>query len=261
MIDLRNKIILITGATSGIGEACAYAFGKSGAKIALTGRNGDRLSALASNLNNYGTDCFFYKCDLKDYESVISLKANVESYFNDSIDILINSAGFAVLGLVENLPLSSIRENFEINFFAPISLIKLLLPGMKEKGFGQIINLSSGVGKRGLPGASSYSSSKFALNGFSESLRVELIKSNIDVINISPGLVNSNFASNIILYGKLKNTFTEGISSKPQIVAARILEASMMRKRDVTLSWKTKLGVIANFFFPKLADIILSKKL
>ena len=62
MIDLRNKIILITGATSGIGEACAYAFGKSGAKIALTGRNGDRLSALASNLNNYGTDCFFYKC-------------------------------------------------------------------------------------------------------------------------------------------------------------------------------------------------------
>ena len=83
MIELRNKIILITGATSGIGEACAYAFGKSGAKIALTGRNGDRLSALASNLNNYGTDCFFYKCDLKDYESVISLKANVESYFND----------------------------------------------------------------------------------------------------------------------------------------------------------------------------------
>ena len=80
MIDLKNKLILITGSTSGIGQACAYAFAQSGAKIALTGRNENRLSALAKELNDSGTDCFFYNCDLTDHESVISLKAETHNF-------------------------------------------------------------------------------------------------------------------------------------------------------------------------------------
>ena len=163
--------------------------------------------------------------------------------------------------MVNNLPLSSVKDNFDLNFFAPVGLIMAVLPGMKEKGFGQIINLFSGVGKRGLPGGSSYSSSKFALNGFSESIRVELMSDNIDVMLFSPGLVNSNFSKNTIIHGNLKNTFTDGKLLESDMVASKIVDAATHRKREVTLSIKTRLGILANFYFPKLLDKYLSKKI
>jgi len=261
MVNLKDKIVLITGSTSGIGRACAFQFGKLGAKIALTGRDEDKLKNLKNELLEKNINVNFFVCDLLELESIAQLVSEIESYYKENVDILINSAGIAVLGLVENVSLSSLKENFQLNFFASFLLSKLLIPGMRKKGFGQIINLSSGVGKRGLPGASSYSASKFALNGFSESLRVELMKDNIDVIVFSPGLVETNFASNIILHGALKNKFTEGKSLKPNIVAAKIVTASQKRKREVTLSIKTKLGIYLNFFFPRLLDKYLFRQL
>jgi len=261
MIDLNNKIILITGSSSGIGRACSIAFGKLGAKIALTGRNEKRLAKVKEELDILGIHSGVFKCDLLQDQNIPSLVKEVENYFGNTIDILINSAGIGVLGLVENVPLKAYKENFKLNFFAPVELIRSVLPGMKKKRFGQIINLFSGVGKRGLPGVSSYSSSKSALNGFSESLRVELMLHNIDVILFSPGLVKTDFASNIVMYGKLKDTFTEGKSIDAEIVASKIVEASIYRKREVILSLKTKVGLLANYFFPKLFDKYLSKKL
>ena len=165
-----------------------------GASIALTGRNENELISLNKKLKDLNINSHFFSHDLSKLDSIDKLVKQIEDYFNNSIDILINSAGNAILGLVENIPLSALKENMELNFFAPFVLSKLLIPNMKKKGFGQIINLSSGVGKRGLPGVSSYSSSKFALSGFSESLRVELMSFNIDVILFSPGLVDSKFA-------------------------------------------------------------------
>jgi len=261
MINLQDKIVLITGSTSGIGRACAFQFGELGAKIALTGRDEDKLKNLKNELLEKNINANFFVCDLLELESITQLVSEIETYYKENVDILINSAGVAVLGLVENVSLSSLKENFQLNFFASFLLSKLLIPGMRKKGFGQIINLSSGVGKRGLPGASSYSASKFALNGFSESLRVELMKDNIDVIVFSPGLVETNFASSIILHGALKNKFTEGKSLKPDIVAFKIAMASQKRKREVTLSIKTKLGICLNFLFPRLLDKYLFRLL
>ena len=261
MVDFNNKIILITGSTSGIGKSCSFAFGKLGAKIALIGRDEDKLSKLKNELKQKGIESYFFLFDLSQHEKIPTLVDEIEDHFNDSVDVLINSAGMAVLGLVDNLPLSSVKDNFDLNFFAPVGLIMAVLPGMKEKGFGQIINLFSGVGKRGLPGGSSYSSSKFALNGFSESIRVELMSDNIDVMLFSPGLVNSNFAKNTIIHGNLKNTFTDGKLLDSDMVASKIVEAATHRKREVTLSIKTRLGVLANFFSPKLLDRHLSKKI
>ena len=261
MIDLDNKIILITGSSSGIGKACSIAFGKLGAKIALTGRSEKRMAKVKEELDILGVHSGIFKFDLLQDQDIPSLIKEVEKYFDNTIDILINSAGIGVLGLVENVPLEAYKDNFKLNFFAPVELIRSVLPGMKKKHFGQIINLFSGVGKRGLPGVSAYCSSKFALNGFSESLRVELMKDNIDVIVFSPGLVETNFASNIVLHGELKNKFTEGKSLKPSVVASKIAMASLKRKREVTLSVKTKLGILLNFFSPKLLDKYLYKQL
>ena len=148
-----------------------------------------------------------------------------------------------------------------LNFFAPFELSRLLIPKMKKKKLGQIINITSGVGKRGLPGASSYSASKFALNGFSESLRVELMSYNIDLIQFSPGLVDSNFSNRIKVFGKLKNNFTEGNAIDSKTAAASLIVASEKRKREVTLSCKTRFGTYLNYLAPKLMDKYLLRKL
>jgi len=261
MVDYKNKIVLITGSSSGIGKACAFEFGGLGASIALTGRNEKELVRLNSQLKALNINSHFFVYDLMELDSIEILIDQIENYFNNSVDILINSAGNAALGLVENIPINALKDNMMLNFFAPFMLSKLLIPGMKKKGFGQIINLSSGVGKRGLPGVSSYSSSKFALTGFTDSLRVELMSFNIDVILFSPGLVDSEFSSNLTLFGDLKNKFTDGKSLKASEVAFHIANASQKRKREVTLSYKTKIGVFLNFFLPSLLDKYLSKKL
>jgi dehydrogenase/reductase SDR family protein 7B len=261
MIDYKDKIILITGASSGIGKACAFEFGILGATIALTGRNENKLISLKSKLTDLNINSHFFVCNLMESESSGMLVDQIEKHFKNSIDILINSAGIAVLGDIENIPINALRENFELNFYAPFLLSKLVMPGMKKKKFGQIINISSGVGKRGLPGTSSYTATKFALNGFSECLRVELMIHNIDVILISPGLVDSEFSSNIKQYGIIKNSFSDGKGLKPSEVASYIVDASKKRKREVVLSFKTKIGTYLNFFLPSFLDRYLNKEL
>ena len=119
----------------------------------------------------------------------------------------------------------------------------------------------SGVGKRGLPGVSSYCVSKFALNGLTESLRVEVSSYNIDVILFSPGLVQTNFDKNMKLFGNLKETFTKGKAVTAEFAAEKIVEASVKRKRDVILSNKTRFGIHLNYWVPTVLDKILEKKL
>ena len=241
MFDYKDKIVLITGASSGIGRASAFEFGKKGAKIALTGRNQEELALLSDALRKLNINSHYFVFNLLDLENIGRLIERIEECFGESIDVLINSAGKATLGLVENIPLNELRENMELNFFAPFELSRLLIPKMKKKKLGQIINITSGVGKRGLPGASSYSASKFALNGFSDSLRVELMKHNIDLILFSPGLVESNFARRIKVFGKLKTKFTEGNAIDSKTAAAKLIFASENRKKEVTLSFRTRL--------------------
>ena len=261
VFEVSGCLVLITGASSGIGRACSIAFGKQGGKIALTGRSEARLAQVKAELDLLGIHSSVFKCDLLEDKSIPGLVKDVENHFGRTVDIVVNSAGIGGLGLVENVPLEAYKETFQLNVFAPIELIRAVLPGMKQKGGGQIINLFSGVGRRGLPGVSPYSSSKFALSGFSESLRVELMSHNIDVILFSPGLVKTNFAANIVVHGELKETFTDGRCSDPDMVATQIVEASIRRRREVTLSLKTRAGSFLNYFFPKLFDRYLSRRL
>ena len=174
--------------------------------------------------------------------------------------MLLNCAGYAVLGNIENIPYSAYKKNLELNFFAPLVLTKNIIPKMKKKKSGQIINLISGVGNRGLPGVSSYCVTKFALNGFSESLRVEMSKYHIDVITISPGLVKTAFNKNAKIYGFLKKTFNTGIKKDANIIAREIVKASIRRKKNAVLSFKTLFGIYLSFFFPGFLDNFLYKK-
>jgi len=262
MYSLINKLIVITGASSGIGKASAIQFGKESMKIALVGRNERRLEAVSENINRQNQSVSkIFPCDLREIEKIPALVKKIESSFGETVDILLNAAGVAVLGYVENIPLEEYYENFEINFFAALNLIQAIIPGMKEKKSGQIINITSGFGIRGLPGYSSYCATKFALNGLTESLRVELKPFGVHVISFSPGPVSTPFVKNQKIFGELKEIFNIENMRKPEDVAMKIVKASKCGARHIELSLRTRIARQLNHFLPSLFDAILENKM
>ena len=133
MFNYKDKIVLITGASSGIGRAAALEFGKKGAKLALTGRNREELILLQNELNRDEIKSHFFVCNLLELDNISELISQIENNFGDTVDVLVNSAGKATLGLVENLPLNELKENMALNFFAPFELSRLMIPKMKKK--------------------------------------------------------------------------------------------------------------------------------
>ena len=259
--SLEKKLILITGASSGIGKESVIEFSKYNTKIALVARNSERLNDLKKILSSNNNMIEVFPFDLLEVDKIPQLIDKIEKKFSQSVDVLLNCAGHVVLGNVEHVPFCAYQKNLKLNFIAPVVLTQNVLDKMKKKKSGQIINLLSGAGKRGLPGASSYCASKFALDAFTESLRVEVYKYNIDVILISPGLVKTELEKRAKIYGTFKETFSSGSKKSANYVAKQIVKASLKRKRSVILSYKTLLGIYLNFFFPTFLDKFLSKKI
>lgn len=258
---IKNKVVLVTGASSGIGREVAKEFAHRGARVAITARDIEKLNGIKKEIMQNGGVAEVFQFDLGDTDKIPDLINRVCNHFGDSVSILVNSAGFAVLGLVEDVPIEAYNDNLKVNFFAPLALIKAVVPGMKSKKCGQIINISSGVGKRGLPGVSPYCVSKFALNAITESIRVELSPYGIDVILVSPGLVRTGFNDSTKIYGNLKETFANGKKSPVKKIAGKIVDASANRKREVTLSLRTRIAYHLNYWSPSLVDFILKHKL
>jgi len=257
---LTNKLILVTGASSGIGKYAAIEFARKGARLALVGRNEDALKEIATTIKALGVPSKYFVFDLKQLEMIPALVDEIEKFYSDSVDVLINCAGAAILGLTEDVPVEEYSNNLQINFSAPLALIKAVLPGMKQKGGGQIINILSGAAKRGLPGASAYCVSKAALNSLTESLRVELRGDNIFVISISPGLVKTEFQKRAKSYGRWRETVPEPTMSDPEYVAQKIVQASIGKKTNMELSLRTCVACHINYWAPRLFDHILGRK-
>jgi len=259
--DCKNKLVLVTGAASGIGRATAVKFAEKGARVALTDKNEAGLESASAEIKNRGGISAAFPFDLSATGGCGKLTGEVNREFGDTVDILVNVAGIGILGYVEDVPVEGFQENLEINFFAPLALIKAVVPGMKAKGRGQIINITSGVGSRGLPGVSPYCVSKAALNSMTESIRVELARYRIQVLLVSPGLTGTNFVRSNKVYGGFSDVFNQGDKLDPAVVAEKIVQASAKAKRDVVLSLRTRLGSLLNFLAPGVLDKILSRKI
>ncbi len=255
----EDKVILVTGASSGIGEEVAIKIAKLGGKIALAARDINKLNEVKAQIIEGGGIAETFQCDLLDIDEIQQMVSKVCRHFSDSVSVLFNCAGIAVMGFVEDVPLEEYYYNLNINLFAPIALIKAVIPEMKRKKTGQIINVSSGLGKRAFPGFSPYSASKFALNGLTESLRVELIPYNIDVILISPGPVKSNFNDRVKIFGDFEDPFANVKQSSAKKTALKIVNASINRKREATFQLKTKIGCHLNYLAPGFMDFLLKK--
>jgi len=183
---IDGKVVLITGASEGIGAACAGAFRKRGARISLIARSAEKLRAAG------GPDALITAGDLTVPEiREAAVSATIERF--GAVDILINNAGMGLYDPAWRAPLADARGLFELNFFVPLALTQLVAPHMRRRGGGVIVNVSSVAGKVTLPWLTLYSASKYALGSLTDGLRMELKKDGIHTIAVCPGYVQTNF--------------------------------------------------------------------
>ncbi len=191
---LAEQVILITGASSGIGAALAqYLASQSrGIQLVLAARRQDQLEEVATLCRQAGAEVLVVATDIAQIEQVQALARKAVEHFG-RVDSLINNAGYGQMGPVELIPPESIQRQFQVNILGPLTLIQALIPGMRQQGGGRIINMSSLGGRMAFPFGGLYSGSKFALEGLSDALRMELAPFNIKVSVIEPGPVSTNF--------------------------------------------------------------------
>ena len=190
-----RQVALITGCSSGIGYETALMLARNGFRTFATMRNTKKSDSLQETIRKEGLDVNIRQLDVNDNASIENTINNIKNETN-RIDVLINNAGFGLVGFFEDLTLQEIRDQFETNFFGVLNITKKIIPIMRFQKSGIIINISSGAGQIGFPGISAYVSTKFAIEGFSESLMYELLPYGIKVVIIEPGVTKTNFFRN-----------------------------------------------------------------
>jgi NADP-dependent 3-hydroxy acid dehydrogenase YdfG len=196
MKRLDGRVALVTGASSGIGEATAIALAEAGAKVAIAARRRDRLQALADRLAPFGAEPLVLEADLLDEHIAQRIVADTERHFG-RLDILVNNAGVMYLEPVAEADLGRWRRMLELNVLSLIASTQAALAGMKSRRDGHIVNVSSTAGRIANPNAAAYSATKFGVVAFSEALRREVHADNIRVSIIEPGVVQTELRDHI----------------------------------------------------------------
>ncbi|MBT5200579.1 MAG: SDR family NAD(P)-dependent oxidoreductase [Thaumarchaeota archaeon] len=254
-MDFKNKTILITGASSGIGKQTAIEFAKNGANLILVARRKEKLDLVAQELEKFQTLVIVCPCDVSDKDQVKEMSKIVLEKF-DSVDILVNNAGFAIYGLVSDLSIDEIESQMKTNYLGMVYCIKNFLPLMLEKKSGHIVNVASVAASFGLPGIASYCASKFAMLGFSEGLKHELKNSGVGITVVSPIMVKTNFFDHPSFETMPKYSPTS-LSSKT--VANAILKASNSPRLEIIVPSAVRVAVWLKNTFPYFINPILGK--
>jgi short-subunit dehydrogenase len=250
--------ILITGASQGIGRALALLAAQQGAQVLAAARSDQLLRELAAEGKNATGRLETLVADVISANDRQGMIATMQQHFG-GIDVLINNAGIGASGHFAEADEQRLRSIFEVNFFGLTELTRLAIPLLRQGTTPAIVNISSVVGKRGIPGRSEYSASKFAVQGFSEALRPELALDGIDVLIVNPGLTATNFSSNMLeRKSKLKIDHMRGMTSEQ--VAAATLQALARGKNEITLTFYGKLMVGMNRVAPWLVDWIAARR-
>ncbi|MBS0000352.1 MAG: SDR family oxidoreductase [Cyclobacteriaceae bacterium] len=257
-MSMQNKVVIITGATSGIGRGCAEVFGREGAKIVFTGRDEKKMEEVNASLSCLGIEHTGYLMDVSNERENRRLVENIIQRYG-RIDVVINNAGISMRALLEDLDMAVFRKIMEINFFGTVYLTKYALPYILESK-GTIVGVSSINGHRGTPARTAYTASKYAMEGFFEALRTEVMKRGVHVLVVSPGFTGTNIrnaALNAKGESQGESPRDENKMMTPEEVAKRILKGIRGRKRDIVLTTQGKLVVFLNKWIPGLMDKIV----
>ncbi|MCP9769545.1 SDR family oxidoreductase [Lacihabitans sp. LS3-19] len=262
MSELKNKIVWITGASSGIGEATAYVMAKEGSKLVLSARRKDELEKVKQNCGLPDGDVLVLPLDVEDFEKIKEATQSVIAKFG-KIDLLFNNAGISQRGDVLTTSMEVYQRIININFLGVIALTKAVLPYMINQNSGHIVVTSSVSGKLGTPLRSGYSATKHALHGFFDSLRAEVYRNNIQVTLVCPGYINTNISLNALSsdgskHGKMDTNQQNGVPA--DICAQKIVAGIRNNKSEIYIGGKEVLGVYLKRFFPKILEKIVLKQ-
>jgi short-subunit dehydrogenase len=253
--DLVGKRVLLTGASSGIGWYVADHLVRAGAFVLVTGRRQERLDQLRLSFGNPQKRLIAVAGDVADHQHRLALVATAVEQFG-GLDILINNAGIGAFGQFEEASPERLRRVFEVDFFAATELTRLALPHLHRGRQPAICLVNSVLGHRGVPNKSEYCAAKFALRGWSESLRVELKPAGIDVVSVSPSTTRSEFFQSLVDSHGDRPASPFGAQSAAT-VASSVIRALRKRKRDLILSPGGKALVWLARLAPKFTDRLL----
>ena len=255
---MKGKAVIITGGSSGIGKALGEVFGRQGSKVLITGRNKAELDEAVQELLRKGIDVAGCQADVS-VEADNQRMASEAIRLFGKIDILINNAGITMRSLFEEVDLDVVKKVMDINFYGVLYATKCCLPEI-IKNKGSVIGISSVAGYRGLPGRTGYSASKFALNGFLEVLRTEMLKKDVHVLTACPGFTTSNIRKRSLTKdGSLQGDSPrdENKMMSAEDCAQHIYNATVKRKNIIVLTIEGKFTVLLNKWFPGLMDRIV----
>lgn len=261
-MKFKDKVVVITGATSGIGEACAEVFGREGAKLSITGRNPEKLGKTQKQLEEKGFEVLSVLADAgSEADNKKMAEETLQRY--GRIDVLINNAGISMRALFQDLDLEVFHKVMDTNFWGTVYATKYCLPAILESK-GSIIGVSSINGYRGTPARTAYTASKYAMNGFFEALRTEVMKKGVHVLVVAPGFTSSNIRNSALTAdgsSQGESPRDEGKMMTSEQVAEQMLKATLKRKRDIVLTSEGKMAVFLNKWIPGILDGIVYNKM
>ena len=253
-MNFKNKVVVITGASSGIGEASAIEFAKKNANVVLVARRKEKLLQVQKKISKYTDSTLICQCDVSNKLQVKEMSDAVLDRFG-RIDVLVNNAGFVIYGKVNELSTEEIIAQMETNYFGMVFCTKAFLPQMLEQHSGHIVNVASVGASFSVPGVASYCATKFAMLGFSEGLRHELAGTGVGLTVVSPIMVRTPLFDHPSFENFSK--FSTGVSLSSETVAKTIIKASNSSRLEIVVPSVARAGIWFKQTFPYLINPII----
>ena len=257
--DLRGKTVLVTGGSRGLGLVLAREFVRNGARVAICARDEQELEQASGDLLGRGAEVMAVKCDVTNITEVDDMVSRIRERFG-KIDVLVNNAGTIQVGPLEVMKREDFEHTMRAHFWGPLNTILAVLPEMRERREGRIVNISSIGGKIAVPHLVPYSASKFALVGLSKGLYTELKKDGIVVTTVCPGLMRTGSPRNATFKGKHRDEYAwfsisdslPVTSIKAERAASQIVDACKQGRAELIITIQAKAAVLFDALFPEL---------
>ena len=263
--DLREKTVLVTGGSRGLGLVLAREFAANGARVAICARDEQELDQASDDLLSRGADVIAIKCDVTNMTEVENMVSRVRQRFG-KIDVLVNNAGTIQVGPLEVMKREDFEHTMRAHFWGPLNTILAVLPEMRERRNGRIVNISSIGGKIAVPHLVPYSASKFALVGLSKGLNAELRKDGIVVTTVCPGLMRTGSPRNANFKGRHRDEYAwfsisdslPVTSIKAERAARQIVDACKQGRAELIITIQAKMAVAFDALFPELSAELMA---
>jgi NAD(P)-dependent dehydrogenase (short-subunit alcohol dehydrogenase family) len=259
--DFKDKVVLITGGSRGLGLVLAREFAREGARLIICARDEDELNRARVDLESRGAEVMTYKCDVTNRSEVMELVASIHERF-PGVDVLVNNAGVIQMGPLEVMTHEDFEKALNTHFWGPLNVMMAVLPRMRAKKSGRIVNISSIGGKVSVPHLVPYCASKFALTGLSRGMRTELLKDGVAVTTVCPGLMRTGSPRNAGFKGKHREEYawfsisdaSPLLSVSAERAAREIVSASRNGRAELVISVPAKLAVLFDTLFPEMTS-------